>query len=423
MSLNKKQQYAFDAVAAGKNVFITGSGGVGKSYLIEKLDQEFWDTSVLLAPTGISALNINGTTLHRAFGLPFHVATSEDWYKTSFKSRDLFGKASGIERIVIDEISMVRADMFVTLDKRLRAIRKVQEPFGGLQVVVIGDFCQLPPVVPTKDAVELYKMFDSPYAFYCQSWFDCEFETINLDQVVRQEDEADILILNKIRMGEQVDTALKLINMITANTKKTADMVTLCMTNQSADYINQHHYDQIEGEEFHYKALISGTIKERPVNENLYLKKGVRVMITANDPDLVYANGHCGEIVQINRFVIMVRLDSGETVSVRKHKWEAQDYVTDGNGEAERKVVGTYTQFPLRLGWAITVHKSQGMTLDAVSLRMDSGSFVHGQTYVALSRVKSLKRLHIDRPLVESDVITDDDVVRFYKLIMGNNDE
>lgn len=423
MSLNKKQQYAFDRVAAGKNVFITGSGGVGKSYLIENLDKEFWDTSVLLAPTGISALNINGTTLHRAFGLPFHVATSEDWYKTSFKSRDLFGKASGIERIIIDEISMVRADTFVCLDKRLRSIRKCSEPFGGLQVVVIGDFCQLPPVVTGKDGPALYKMFDSPYAFYCQSWFDCDFETINLDQVVRQEDRADILILNKIRMGEQVPTALKLINKIAGRTPKTDDMVVLCMTNASADYINQDHYDRVEGEEYHYKALISGTIKERPVNENLYLKKGVRVLITANDADLAYANGHCGEIVQINNYSVMVKLDSGDTVSVKKHKWEAQDYVTDGNGEVERKVVGTYTQFPLRLGWAITVHKSQGMTLDAVSLRMDNGSFVHGQTYVALSRVRSLKRLHIDRELVESDVITDDDVVRFYNLIMGKEDE
>lgn len=415
MKLNDKQQLAINHAMAGKNLFITGSGGVGKSVVINELKERFGEAALFLAPTGIAALNIKGATLHRTFGLPFSVATEEDYYDVNQSCIDLFSEGL-ITTIVIDEISMVRADMFVTVDEKLRKITGYQDlPFGGLQVIVVGDFFQLPPVLTQDDEDVYWELYRSLYAFNTDSWDEMEFEVLELDQVMRQDDETTIRALNCIRRGVNAPSVLKWINKQCAdNMTDSEEAVTLCTTNKNAGLINTAFYQDIKRSERVYYAQVTGKFNEKPVDPYLKLKPTCRVIICANNVFAGYSNGQCGEVIDLADDSIRVQLDTGEVVKVELKTWESYSYKRE-KGKIRKVVEGTFEQIPVKLGYGITIHKSQGMTLDECILDLGYGAFSHGQTYVALSRIRSLSNLELERNIKQSDLIVDQEVIDFYK--------
>lgn len=415
MQLNEKQLLTIEKALAGENLFVTGSGGVGKSVVINELKSRMRSSAVLLAPTGIAALNIEGATLHRTFGLPFSIAHEDDWRPFGSTS-ELFADDT-VQTIIIDEISMVRADYFVAIDKKLRVAKGYDLPFGGLQVILVGDFFQLPPVL-TRNDIEVYsELFDSIYCFNTDSWDELDPIIVNLDQVMRQEDYTTVRALNALRVGKQAPSILQWINRECSETEVSEDAVTLCTTNATASEINAMFYDRNDNPELVFSANITGTFNERPVDQMLKVKKGCRVVICANNNMNGYSNGQAGEVIDYvpggEEPYINVKLDSGSTVKVERHEWETFSYKIV-NRKLTKMVIGTFSQFPLKLGYGITIHKSQGMTLDECILDLGNGAFSHGQTYVALSRIRSFDNLLLDCDIEQSDIIVDAEVIDFY---------
>lgn len=415
MNLNEKQQLAINYAGQGKNLFITGSGGVGKSVVINELKSIFGTSALFLAPTGIAALNIKGATLHRTFSLPFSVATEEDYFDINPTTTELFSDGQ-ISTIIIDEISMTRADMFVTVDEKLRKITGEDHlPFGGLQVIVVGDFFQLPPVLTQDDEEIYYQLYESIYCFNTDTWRNVDFTVIELDQVMRQDDENTIRALNLIRKGVNAPSVLSWINkQCEDNMTESEEAVTLCTTNKNAGFINTAYYQDIKRSERVYYAQVEGRFNEKPVDPYLKLKPTCRVIICANNTFAGYSNGQCGEIVELGDDYITVRLDEGNVVKVAMKVWESYGYKRE-KGKIRKVVEGTFEQIPVKLGYAITIHKSQGMTLDECVLDLGYGAFCHGQTYVALSRIRSLNNLELERSVKRSDLIVDQEVIDFYK--------
>jgi len=415
IELNEQQRFAVDQAIDGKNLFITGSGGVGKSVVINELRSRLRSSAVLLAPTGIAALNIEGATLHRTFGLPFSIAHEDDW-RPFGTTTDLFSD-DVVQTIIIDEISMVRADYFVAIDKKLRKVKGFNLPFGGLQVILVGDFFQLPPVLTRKDEDIYHELFDSIFCFNTDAWVDLDPILIDLSQVMRQDDYATVRALNAIRVGKQAPSILQWINRKCADTEVSEDAVTLCTTNATASGINALFYDRNTNPELNFTAKITGTFNDRPVDQQLNIKKGCKVVICANNNANGYSNGQSGEILDHiagEMSYINVKLDNGSIVKVECHVWESFSYKIV-NRRLTKMVIGTYSQFPLKMGYGITIHKSQGMTLDECILDLGSGAFSHGQTYVALSRIRSLDNLFLESDIQQSDLIVDQEVIDFYK--------
>lgn len=414
-TLTERQLYGYKQIQAGKNVFITGGGGVGKSVLINTMEREFRNDAILIAPTGIAALNIGGATAHSVFHLPFGLCTIRDINDISKKVREKF-EDNTIKRIIIDEISMVRADYFHAIDQKLRKIKRKDIPFGGLQIIAVGDFYQLPPVLKegTKEAEHFYKGFRSPFCFYTEAWFYAKFETIQLDQVMRQSDEVFINNLNSIRTGTNVYEAVNFINYTCQGVEFNEEMPVLCTTNALADEINGDRFGRLPGEVNVYKSRIHGKFSEFPVDPNLRMKVGAKVIICANTPDGI-RNGQTGFVTEMNPDHVLVEID-GMVQKIEPHTWEAIDYDVV-KGHIEKTVIGEYTQIPLKLGYAITIHKSQGMSFDQCAIDLGWGSFAHGQTYVALSRVRDINKLHLFNDIKCSDVIIDKDVQAFYNIL------
>lgn len=415
MNLNEKQQLAIDLALEGKNLFITGSGGVGKSVVINELSSRLSSSAVLLAPTGIAALNIGGSTLHRTFGLPFSICHQDDWAPFG-ATKDLF-EDDTIQTIIIDEISMVRADSFITIDQKLRRAKGYLDlPFGGLQVIVVGDFFQLPPVL-TRDEEEAYfELFDSMYCFNTDSWDELQLQVINLDQVMRQGDTNTVRALNAIRHGKASTPILKWLNKQCEDVDVSEDAVTLCTRNADAQEINDMFYTEINSPEKTFYAQIEGRFNEQPVEKFLKLKVGCRVILCANNAANGYSNGQSGYVVDFvygDDPYITVELDCGSVVKVEQHVWESISYKVS-NRRLIKTVNGSFKQYPIKLGYGITIHKSQGMTLDECILDLGNGAFSHGQTYVGLSRIRSLDTMALERPIYQTDIIVDQEVINFY---------
>ena len=408
------QESAIQRISEGKNVFVTGAGGVGKSWVIKQINDKF---TVLCAPTGIAALNIEGATAHSVFGLPIGLPTHKDKITVSKKVRQLFGPESKVKRIIIDEGPMMRADTLELIDRKLKLARQSSLPFGGIQVVVFGDFYQLEPIVGWGEKEHYYKKYESAYCFSVPVW---NFETIFLEKVYRQSDERQIAMLNSIRKADK--WCVRALEKIVAEAKPyelCKDTLHLCSYKDDAEAINKKFYRRVKGEERTFFAIVDGNKKDKwnevPVPQTLNLKVGCKVLICANDATGDYVNGDRGTIVGFYNEYVKVQLEStGAEVLVEEFTWEKYQYGS-GTGGLTKKAVGTFQQMPLQLGWAVSIHKSQGMTLDNVAIDVGRGCFSAGQFYVALSRVRDLRNLSFVRPVHPNNIIVRQEVHDFYE--------
>lgn len=421
--LNEKQRLAYDEVMKGRNTYIGGLGGKGKSFLLNVLRQQLGNKAVFLAPTGIAALNIKGATIHSTFSLPLGVCNKYVRNKVSKKLASLFSDDL-IKTIFIDEISMVRADVFAAMDNLLRLVKRKNVPFGGIQIVDVGDFGQLSPVVKSYggEADAFREEFDSPFCFTTDSWSSANFNHIELEQPMRQSDAIMLHHLENIHTRKEgfVDS-LKYFNdncLLKNKLKMGFDdddiedsAAFLCTTNKDAEAINEASYRSLDGKEFVYKAVNYGRFRERPAPEELKLKIGTKVMITANDSN--YHNGEIGYVSELGRDFINVMVDENTTYMIVPFRWVEYEYKRNGSGDLVMDEKASYKQFPIKHGYALTIHKSQGCTLEKAVINIPR-AFAHGQTYVALSRVKTLEGITLIEKLTPSDIIFDSDVADFY---------
>lgn len=432
-----------EAIMAGENVFVTGPGGSGKSRMIASLREFFGDTMLFVAPTGIAALNINGMSCHKAFGLTFGITTDED-YRAKSRTAAMLLSSDALEAIVIDEISMNRRDKFHEMDMKLRYHRKVNEPFGGLQVIAFGDGFQIKPVLKREETEKFRAIYGNEMVFESSTWNALNFTNCYLPKVHRQADPEFARHLNNIRVGRELSAACEYFNQNCCFGKRPiAEAVTLTTTNKMADAINEREYKKLPGNGTTFKAVVDGEFPDRPVHEALSLKEGLKVMITVNhspkegEGDPKYVNGTVGHIKRIAATYVIIDVD-GETIVLGKNEWKnniqvPETYWKDVEEEVEMpdgttkivkkkveatrlvdKEIGTYTQFPLKLGYAITGHKSQGLTLDKVNIDLGYGAFTEGQTYVMLSRARSVETLRLVKPLRTKDIMVDRFVADFY---------
>ncbi|MDO8551497.1 MAG: DEAD/DEAH box helicase [bacterium] len=404
-----------------QNLFITGKAGTGKSSFIQYFRQNTNKKVVVLAPTGIAALNCHGQTIHSFFGFPPRMINLAAIRKNP--NNRVF---ADLDCLVIDEISMVRADLLDGIDKFLRLNGKDSGlPFGGIQVVFVGDLYQLPPVV-THEEFDLYSSsYDSPYFFSANSFSLDRFQVIELETIFRQNDKTFIDFLNKIRTGETSKEIFDLINqkVVSGSFDKKRHIV-LCATNKVTDDLNMAKLETIKKPLFVFKAEVDGNFptedRTLPVDLELKLKIGARVLFVKNDLRRRWVNGTLGNIHKLGGNLIKVQIDStGEIVEVEQEEWDNIRYDYDEKiGGLKETVIGTLHQYPLRLAWAITIHRSQGMTLDKVCLDFSRSPFAHGQTYVALSRCRSLEGLILTRRIWPNDIVIDDRIVEFHNKLL-----
>ena len=406
--LSDQQERLLDwLMSARPNVFLTGRAGTGKTTLMREFLRRAGNKAAVIAPTGVAAMQAGGQTIHSFFHFPPRMIGGRDIRKVRHRR-----VVQALETLVIDEISMVRADMMWAIDRALRLNRERDEPFGGVQVVLVGDLAQLPPVVQGAEAEYLEATYGGPFFFHPASFRDAGFSLVELEQVFRQTDEYFIDILNAVRDGDlSSDEAAELNERVTGRSGLEASLshVVLTSTNEAAWRINQARLEGLRTPGRAFEAKVEGQFDPRlfPAEEPLTLKLGARVMLTRNDPQGRWVNGTLGEIEGFDDKAVRVRI--GDTThAVEAQKWERNAYAFDPEKQALTKTTaGSFTQYPLRLAWAMTIHKAQGLTLDKVYLDLARRLFAHGQAYVALSRARSLEGLELSRPLTPGDIISD----------------
>ena len=431
---SKKAAHAIDTIQnTNKNVFITGKAGTGKSTLLEHLRLNTHKKTVVLAPTGVAAVNVNGDTIHSFFTLKpgFELDEAKEKKVNEQKAK----KYQNLKTIFIDEISMVRADLLDAIDIFLRKVRENNNPFGGVQMVFFGDLYQLPPVITSADREKFLSQYDSPYFFYAKVFQGAndlfseslDLELIELNEIYRQTDTDFIDILNAVRNNIIEDEHIEALN-----SRHDGDFIPheddnyihLMTTNADAATINASKLAEIKKQEITFHAEIEGQIAKnlRPNDEEVTVKIGAQIMFIYNDPERKWVNGTIGRVANIceeyneeteeDETFLIVEKQDGEQVEVRPYTWEISKYTFEG-GEFTRDKIGSFTQIPLKLAWAITIHKSQGKTFEKVVIDLGRGSFAHGQTYVALSRCTSLDGIILRREFRKSDVIMDRKVEEF----------
>lgn len=399
------------------NIYIMGKAGTGKSTLLTYFRQKTKKNIVVLAPTGVAALNVAGATIHSFFRFPTRLLEPNDKdIKADHQRHELFKKLS---MVIIDEISMVRADLLDAIDSSLRLNRHDNRPFGGVQMVFFGDVFQLPPVVTGKDLADYFEVnYGGPYFFNAKSFAASSFACIELSKIFRQKDDGFKDILNSIRENRLGEQELSLLNGRFYAEEKTDDssvVLTLCTTNKISTEINDSRMAALPTKEFVYQAEIKGKFDQSayPTEPNLALKTGAQVMMLKNDPMKRWVNGTLGVITDLTNSSVEVSIDN-VTYSVDKASWEVIDYqYNKKDNKIEAIVTGSFTQYPLKPAWAITIHKSQGQTFDRVNIHLGSGAFAHGQTYVAISRCTSLNGITLKTKIRSRDVIVDPKVSMF----------
>jgi ATP-dependent DNA helicase PIF1 len=411
--LSPEQAAVFAAIETTReNIFVTGRAGTGKSTLLNHLS---WNTSkqvVICAPTGVAALNVGGQTIHSLFRLPIGVIADHEIEHTA-EVRKLLNT---IDTLVIDEVSMVNADLLDALDRSLRQARqRKREPFGGVQVVLFGDPYQLAPVPGDADERAYFDdQYRSMWFFDAKVWDEADLQIYELTTIHRQHEGEFKYMLNAVRHGRVTAEIAERLNTTGARTPPTDDIITLATTNAAVNRINATELARLSGRVLTAKAEVSGEFGGRayPADEALELKIGAQVMFLRNDADQRWVNGSVGRVTKIDQFV-HVEID-GEEHQVQPAVWEKYKYSYSAVTKALKKdIVAEFTQFPLRLAWAVTIHKSQGKTYERAIVDLGQRSFAPGQTYVALSRISALDGLYLSRNLRPSDIIVDEHVQRF----------
>lgn len=407
-TLSDQQSRLLDWLTGARpNVFITGRAGTGKTTLMREFLRRSGNRAAVIAPTGVAAMQAGGQTIHSFFHFPPRMIGARDIRKVRHRR-----VVQALETLVIDEISMVRADMMWAIDKALRVNRERDEPFGGVQIVLVGDLAQLPPVIQGAEAEYLESTFGGPFFFNPEPFRQAGFSLVELEQVFRQTDEYFINILNAVRDGDLTsDEAADLNDRVTGRSGLEASLthIVLTSTNEAAWRINSARLEGLRTPGRAFEAKVEGQFDTRlfPAEEPLTLKIGARVMLTRNDPAGRWVNGTLGEVEGFDEKAVRVRIGD-TTYAVEPQKWERNAYAFDPEAQALTKTTaGSFTQYPLRLAWAMTIHKAQGLTLDKVYLDLARRLFAHGQAYVALSRARSLEGLELSRPLTPGDIISD----------------
>lgn len=410
-------------------MFVTGRAGTGKSTLLEHMKTINKGKIAVLAPTGIAAINVDGDTIHSFFRLKpgFELDEAEHMRINHLLEK----KCNSIDTIFIDEISMVRADILDAIDILLQRARKSLEPFGGVRMIMFGDLFQLPPVITNDDKDAFLRTYKTPYFFSAHLFNDKDLFTpgfnmrkIELRKVYRQREQEFIDMLNGVREGDVSDQDLEFINR-RVNSKfiprEEDNYIHLMATNYQASRLNSSKLSKIDSPIINYQAHIEGNIgKLQPTATHIQMKVGAQVMFINNDSKKRWVNGTIGTVLGleieieegVDIEVLRVELSNGKTVKVTPFTWEISRYVFEA-GKLKREVDGFFTQIPLILAWAVTIHKSQGKSFDKVLVDLGSGSFAHGQTYVALSRCTTIDGLVLRSPIKRSDIIVDCDVLEF----------
>ena len=405
------------------SLFLTGKAGTGKTTFLRYIVEKTSKRCVVLAPTGVAAINAQGSTIHSFFSLPLcpylpDVQELRNEYQMPERYRRLRKDKVLILRtldlLVIDEVSMVRADLMDAVDMTLRRVRRSTEPFGGVQLLMIGDARQLSPVVREEERPFLERVYPSPYFFHSKALQQLPNVTLELQKVYRQEDSDFVEILNAVRDARISAGMLQRIN-ARVGAPAGEDWIRLTTHNHQADSENAARLAALPGDAARLEALVEGEYPEGlyPAAASLELKPGARVMFIRNDPEGRYYNGKLGTVAVLEEDIVRVLADSREETAVDRQEWQNLQYTLDErSGEIRQEVKGTFRQFPLRPAWAVTVHKSQGLTFDHVVIDIGS-AFAFGQVYVALSRCRTLEGISLVRPVRRDLLISDADVTAF----------
>jgi len=415
-----------------RNVFLTGKAGTGKTTLLQDILTKTNKKTAVVAPTGVAAINAGGMTIHSMFQLPTKSFTPNN----DPVNQDLFVNRMGLvnvqkirkerkrlfqelQLLIIDEISMVRSDTLDAIDYTLRRMRRNQEPFGGVQLLVIGDLYQLAPVVRDYIWPTLNKYYETPFFFSSIAWQYSNALTFELKKIYRQEDETFIEILNNIRNGVKKEEDINRLNENFNHKFESAESITLTTHNKKADAINQTELRRIDSKEFELNARVTGQFNESsyPTNEKIVLKKGAQVMFIRNHPEGLYFNGKIGVVQgKAGDGVKVFCKGDHETILVEPIEWKNTRYkLNEASGDIEPEDIGAFEQYPLKLAWAVTVHKSQGLTFNKAIVDLEN-TFAPGQLYVALSRCRSLEGLTLSSMIRAENIIVDKRVSNYYQL-------
>lgn len=405
------------------NLFLTGKAGTGKTTFLRHLRQDSPKRMVVLAPTGIAAINAKGVTIHSFFQIspgPY-IPDAPFEKQQSFSMRaskiDLIGS---LDLLVIDEVSMVRADLLDEIDAVLRRVRHSALPFGGVQLLLIGDMQQLSPVVTDSEWELLRSYYPTPYFFSSKALQSSNYVTVELEKVYRQTDERFLSLLNSVRIGDRSPQVLEALNrryLPDFSSAKESGYIQLCTHNYQAQQINQEALDSLTGEMMTYTATVKGKFPDYsfPTDNELQLKVGAQVMFVKNDPEKRFFNGMIGTVVSLSpeHFVVQPKSSSLPSIEVKPEEWKNTRFGIDQETKEIKEIVdGTFVQYPIKLAWAITIHKSQGLTFDHVMIDA-SKAFAHGQTYVALSRCRTLEGIVLSSPIPSTAIINDPNIEAF----------
>lgn len=419
ISLSLEQRECFEAVEhSDQHFFITGKAGTGKSHLLQYLKNHTSKNVVVAAPTGVAAIVVGGQTIHSLFKLP-PTLLDQPYYPLDPRTRKVL---AAVQMVIIDEISMVRADLMDAISRVMQIAKKNRMPFGGAQIVMFGDPFQLPPIVADKEHSQYFtETYGGAYFFKAHVWQSADFVTIELGKIFRQKDTELIELLNAIRSGTVGDEQLYYLNRRVGMSEEDERVLTLTATNRRSQQINNYFLSQLSSKQYGFTASVRGTLDPRsyPAEEHLELKSGAQVMMLKNDPDKRWVNGTIGRITKLSQREIMVMIDGVEH-EVTREVWNKIRFTVNKDGKIEEDVLSSFEQAPLRLAWAVTIHKSQGQTFERVNIDLERGAFAHGQTYVALSRCKSYSGISLIRPIDQKDIIVDPAIVAFMNAVTAN---